>query len=81
MYDDYYFDDLEQLRQVCEFITDMVADTNIVARPGDHLIVWYRRFPGHGEYQVGRKEAYYLLGLAGYNPRKLIEFAKDKYKL
>lgn len=79
MRDEHTFDDAQKLQSVCIFINDMIADTDVVAYPGDRVIAWKRRFPGHGEYEISRNEAYMKLAYAGHNPKKLIEFAKAKY--
>jgi hypothetical protein len=70
--------DQDRLRQICDFINDMIGDTDIVATPGDFLIAWQRKFAGKGQYPVEQSEAFYRLTRAGHNPMALIEFATNQ---
>lgn len=67
----------EQMDYVCDFINDMIADTNIQAFPGEGAIAWEQIFP-QGRYRLTQKQAYKRLRQAGYNPMRLVEFAIQK---
>lgn len=69
----------DKLQQICDFINDMIADTDIRATPGTQIIAWQRVFAGKGQYPVDQSEAYYRLGKAKLNPKLLIEFALQKF--
>jgi hypothetical protein len=73
------FEQPEKLKAVCDFINDLIGDTDVFAVPGDKIILWKRRFPGHGEYEISRNEAYMRLVRASHNPKKMIEFARTNY--
>lgn len=71
---------MNNLIPICEFINDMIADTDIRATPGTGAIAWQRVFVGKGQYPVTKGEAYQRLINAGYNPKTLVEFATEKSK-
>lgn len=72
-------EDTEKLQAICDFINDMIADTDIRATPGTMIIAWQRVFVGKGQYPIDQAEAYYRLGRARFNPKQLIEFAVKKF--
>lgn len=68
---------MSNLNKICEFINDMIADTDIRATPGIGIIAWQRVFVGQGQYPVTKGEAYQRLVAAGYNPKALVEYATE----
>lgn len=68
---------MKNIESVCEFINDMIADTDIRATPGSGAIAWQRVFAGKGQYPVTENEAYQRIVAAGYNPKAIVEYATE----
>lgn len=68
---------MKNIEVVCQFINDLIADTDIRATPGNGAIAWQRVFVDKGQYPVTENEAYQRLVRAGYNPKALVEYATE----
>lgn len=68
---------MKNIKSVCEFINDMIADTDIRATPGSGAIAWQRVFVEKEQYPVTENEAYQRIIAAGYNPKELVEYAME----
>lgn len=69
---------MNQLQPICEFINDVIADSGVRAVAGDTAIEW-REVRQDVTYPVTQKRAYRKLVQAGYNPKRLVEFALQKF--
>lgn len=69
---------MNQLQQVCDFINDMIIDSGVKSVAGNTAIEW-REVRQGVEYPVTQKRAYRKLVQAGYNPKQLVEFARQKF--
>lgn len=67
----------QKLQQMCDFVNDMIADTGVIASPGDEgVITWEKDYPGKGRYRITQNKAFKFLVTAEFNPKQLIEYAQ-----
>ena len=65
---------MNNLQKQCDFINDMIGDSDVMAVVRDGVIAWCE-VREEVQYPVTQKRAFRKLVQAGYNPKALIEFA------